>query len=108
LVEVATVDEAWAAVKYFGAHAGKVYRRVRTEPAHDKAVVMMEFISDRGGVATMRDLVTYKVAGCKNKAQVQQVLESLARAGIGKIEVVNRKSGGAPTVQFRLARGGAE
>jgi hypothetical protein len=101
-VSIESVEDAWRLVDYFKAHARKIYGQLKKEPLHAKAVTMVEFIAGQGGFASTRDILTNKVAGCKNKGQVQALFEVLARTDLGQIEVQDRKTGGLPTIGFRL------
>lgn len=106
-VDDLSVRQAVLLVRYFKSHARKVYEHLRNEPANERVPVLLEWIAERGGCVSLRDVLTAKVAGCRNAGDVMILFERLRRAGIGEIYTQRNTTGGRPSIRFStLAPGG--
>jgi hypothetical protein len=84
-VEEASVVGAGALVHYFRSHAEKVYARLRCTPEDKQVELALAWIRARGGTATAREILSYKVAGVKTAAGAKELLRRLDDQGYGTV-----------------------
>jgi hypothetical protein len=102
LVDETSVEGAWTLVRYFKEHLGKVYRRLKKEPPNEKTIGLLEWITAQGGQASIRQVLSAKVAGCRTKGDVLAIFERLQR---GRVGFISSECGHGPaSVIFRLGR----
>jgi hypothetical protein len=101
-VDDTSVRGAVALVDYFKGHARKVYQRLRREPTAERTTALLEWIAGEGGNASVRDVLTAKVAGCKQKGDVMALFERLQRSRVGQIRTRTPDGGGRPTIYFQI------
>lgn len=77
---------AVALMNYFKSHTRKVYSRLHVTREDKQAELALKWIQKQGGKVTVRDLVTYRVAGIKTKTEAKNLLEDLEERGYGKVE----------------------
>lgn len=102
VIDKEAVEYAVILAEYFKAHARKAYAYIRNVSLDNKIFKAIEFIKSYAGKITIRDFYTNKVAGCKNRNEAMSLFEKLEKSGIGKIESIQPKSGGKPTIYFTL------
>ncbi len=99
-VDDISVDNAALLVRYFKSHAQRTYQHLRNEPANERVTALLEWITQHGGSASLREVLTAKVAQCKNAGDVLALFERLTRAGVGQIISTANRNGGRPTIRF--------
>lgn len=82
-IEEQDITAAWALIDYFKSHAKRVYSHLRTTPADRRAEAVTTWMRDHGGQATVRDLVTYRVANIQKSSEAKQLLKDLVDRGSG-------------------------
>ena len=97
-----SMDGAIRLIGYFKSHVRKVSRRLRPNPEGERLERAVDWIRRHGDKATLRDICTYKVAGCRQREQAQSLFRDLEEAGLGMIETRAPKRGGQSSVIFRL------
>jgi hypothetical protein len=103
-VNADSVAAAVTLVQYFKAHTRKVYHALRQEPGSERATTLLEWIASRGGKASVRDVLTAKVADCKTKGDVMLLFERLRSNGAGWIGTTKPEGGGRATIYFDCGR----
>ncbi|ADG06636.1 YfjI family protein [Kyrpidia tusciae] len=88
-VDAETMRRVGKLIRYFKSHARRVYGQLRETPEDRKVRLAVAWMKKRGGEATLRDLVTYKVAGTKRVADAQALADELTERG----HAVMQKSG---------------
>jgi hypothetical protein len=80
-VDVLSVRGAVQLVRYFQLHAKRVYARLRTTRADQRAETAIRWIRAHGGVCTGRDLQRHRVAGLTRASQAEKLLRDLVDLG---------------------------
>jgi hypothetical protein len=96
-----TMAQAWLLVDYFKDHARRVYRSLTQTPEDRRAEAIMIWVKKRGGEASIRDIYTHEVAGCRSAKEVEQAINRLVEQGVGEL-VTSKKASGQQTKIFRL------
>jgi hypothetical protein len=105
-VDEASVYGATAIIEYFKSHMQRVYGRLYTNKLDRQVLSSMEWVGKRGDSASVRDFITYKVGGCQNRADVEQLFQELVRRGHG--EIAETESGnGRSSLAFSMYKDSA-
>jgi hypothetical protein len=96
-----TVLRATVLTEYFKAHAKRVYARLHVTEDDKRVSAGLRWIRGHGNSATLREFVTYRVAGCKKRVDAEILFHEFEDRGYGRIEVVTPANGGKSVV-FRL------
>ncbi len=72
-------------IDYFKSHARRVYDRIAKNGDQTRLGRAAQWIRERGGTATPRDVVRHGLINCKNTSEAKKLLQDLAEAGYGKI-----------------------
>ena len=103
-VEARTVENAIRLTRYFAAHARKAHRHVRGGHEATQLSALLHWIAGRSdGTATVREVVTSKVAGFRTAGDTMSAFERLVSMGAGKV-VTSSHKGGKPSVAFQCSR----
>lgn len=97
-----SVLRAIVLINYFKSHARRVYARLCFTPEDKRVTDAVTWIRRQGGSTTLRNLVTYRVAGCTNRREGEALLNELEERGYGKIVRSTPQSGGRQTIHFHL------
>ena len=106
MVDAISVERAVLLTNYFKSHNRRTYRHLQNEPRDERLATFLEWVTDRGGEVTLRNAVTAKVAGCRNKGEVVAIFERAQRMGVGKVSPRKNSTGGRATMVFSLSAGG--
>lgn len=71
-------------------------------PAEQQAQAVTAWLAKRGGASTLRELTSYKVAGCQTKAAMVALVERLTEAGQVIRTIQRPPRGGHPTIRIAL------
>jgi len=105
-IEVRAVENAIRLVRYFASHAGKVHRHVRRNHEDARLNELLRWIAGRNdGTATVRDVVTSKVAGFRTAEDTLTAFARLASMGTGKVVKSDPRQGGRPSFSFQCFSG---
>jgi len=85
-VTSASVEKAIRLIEYFKSHTRKVYARLRTSDLDRRVAKLVLWIKTNGGEASVRDVVTAKVARCKNSDDVGTLFKEIKGQGWGTIQ----------------------
>ena len=80
-----------------------MYSRLTTTPEDQRVATAVSWIREHGGKTTIRDVITYKVAGCKNKSDAEALAQELNKRGLAVISEVTPAGGGPKSVSIRLS-----
>jgi hypothetical protein len=72
-------------VRYFQAHAQRVYARLRNTRADQRAETALRWIQAHGRVCTVRDLQRHRVAGVTRASQAEKLVRDLVDLGAGEV-----------------------
>ena len=72
-------------VMYFKSHLARVHNRVYASEDDRRMLKAVEWIRKRGSKATARDILTGRIAGCKNRKDVENLFQELTVRGHGHI-----------------------
>jgi hypothetical protein len=102
-----TVDEpsvrgAIALMNYFKQQAQRVYTRLQTSAEEQRIAKACAWLTQHNNKASLRDFVTYKVAGCKTRKEAWQLLQALEFLGHGSITTTTPVTGGPKSHCFTL------
>jgi hypothetical protein len=78
---------------YFKAHAQRVYARLRSTRADQRAAQACRWIRSAGGSCTIRDLQRYRVAGVRRASEAEKLVRDLLDLGHGQVEERQLSSG---------------
>src|SRR5262249_3874434 len=84
-VDVVSIQSAWTLIDYFKSHARKVYARLQITAEDLKALAAVAWIRRHEGAATVRDLLTARVAGLKTATATRKLLRELVDRGYGQM-----------------------
>jgi hypothetical protein len=70
---------------YFQAHAQRVYARLRSTRADQRAETALRWIRAHGNVCTVRDLQRHRVAGVTRASQAEKLVRDLVDLGAGEV-----------------------
>ena len=101
-IDKEAVEIAVALAEYFKAHTRKIYAYIKNEKVDVKTIHVINKIKSQGGIITLREMVTSKVAGCKNAKMAMGFFKELKEKGYGLIVKNQRDTGGKPTYSFHL------
>jgi len=99
-VEPETLASVRRLIDYFFAHAARCNAYLRGLSETQRTIRLAEWIAAHGGRATLREIVTARLA--RNASEAYELLERLKRAGVGQITTRQRSCGGRATVEFVL------
>jgi len=92
--------------RWFGNEAERIYALIAETPEQRERRRLIEFIQSRGGIVSVRDLVTYyraiKNLGAGGTEKATGMLNGLVQNGYGKWEEIRPEGRGRPTRVFRL------
>jgi hypothetical protein len=97
-----TVEDAFELITYFAAHGLRFYDHLQKGAMEGRLELLTSWIAERGGKATVREILTAKVAKFRSKAELMSVFERMSRSQIGRITTEKSKTGGRPSVAFKL------
>ncbi|WP_232796747.1 YfjI family protein [Kyrpidia spormannii] len=80
-VDAETMRRVDKLIRYFKSHARRVYGQLRETPEDRKVRQAVAWLEKRGGEATIRDLVRYKVAGTKTADDAEALANLLIKRG---------------------------
>lgn len=92
-VEEQSVMAAIALVHYFQAHAKRVYARLRSTRADQRAETAIRWIQAHGGVCTVRDLQRHRIAGVTRASQAEKLVRDLIDLEAGELRERRLPSG---------------
>jgi len=84
-IDDTSVFSAAALVDYFKSHARIIYHRLHASPEDKRIEAARQWIARHGGDATVRDIYTHKVAGCKTTNDAEALVELLVSQGYGTL-----------------------
>jgi len=96
-VDKKSVEGAIELIAYFKSHARRIYRRLATEHGDKRIAGAVEWIRQRGGEVSARDIQKYKVGGVRDNAEAKALLEELEGLGHGHVQRGRHKH-----VEFKL------
>jgi hypothetical protein len=99
-----SVFSAAAMVDYCKSHARIVYAQLHASPEDKRVDAARQWIGRHGGEATVRDLYTYKVAGCATTHDAEALVELLVSQGYGTLTDEVPPTGGHRRKVFRVHR----
>jgi hypothetical protein len=90
-------------IEYFKSHARKVYEELQSSQDEKRLKRAGEWIKGRDDQqASVRDIVTYRVAGCKKNEHAEALFKEMHAAGMGRIIFSTPERGGRSRMLFRL------
>jgi hypothetical protein len=92
-IDARSVMAASTLVDYFKGHARRVYARLRSTRADQRAETALRWIQAHGGVCTVRDLQRHRVAGVTRASQAEKVLRDLVDLAQGEVRERRLPSG---------------
>jgi hypothetical protein len=92
-VDVLSVHGAVQLVRYFQGHAQRVYARLRSTRADQRAETALRWLQAHGGACTVRDLQRHRVAGLTRASQADKLLRDLVDLGQGELRERRLPSG---------------
>jgi hypothetical protein len=92
-VDEQSVTAATALVNYFKVHAKRVYARLRSTRADQRAETALRWLQAHGGACTVRDLQRHRVAGLTRASQAEKLLRDLIDLGVGELREHRLPSG---------------
>jgi len=101
-VDAVSVQHAAALMSYFKSHTKRVYHRLQTSLQEKRIALARTWLAKRGGTGSLRDFVTYKVAGCKTSNEARWLFQELSRLGYGTITSSTPSTGGPTSHVFTL------
>ena len=101
-IDAVSVSGAVTLTDYFKSPTRKVYARLRATEDDRKVAKLVAWIRREGGSATVRDVVSFKVAGCKKASEAKALFLEMEERGYGSIEEVTPPQGGRKSVLFKL------
>jgi hypothetical protein len=105
-IEVKAVENAIRLTHYFVSHAAKAHRHVRRDYEEAHLNELLRWIAGRkDGTATVREVVTSKVAGFHTAADTLRAFERLASMRAGRIVRSSPSQGGRPSISFQCFGG---
>jgi hypothetical protein len=84
-VDAHSVKAAIALIEYFKAHARRVYGRLRSTRADQRAETALRWIQAHEGTCTVRDLQRHRVAGIRRASEAERLLRDLVDLGHGAL-----------------------
>jgi hypothetical protein len=101
LVSAETVEDAFELANYFMSHRAKVFDYVTKRNENGTIQALFEWIVDRGGQCSARDVVTARVAGLRTTDEVVAVFRQMVQARMGHMMTTTPSRGGPKTIWFR-------
>jgi len=101
-VDEISLNRAIQLVKYFKSHIRKAYQQLGKSQMDRRIEEALEWIRRRGGIAKRRDIVSFKVAGCKKNSDADALFEELRDYGYGTVVKESPPKGGRPVIMFKL------
>jgi hypothetical protein len=92
-VDARSVTAATALIEYFQAHMNRVYTRLWSTWADQRAETTLRWIQAHGRVCTVRDLQRYRVAGITRASQAEKLVRDLVDLGQGELRERQLPSG---------------
>jgi Protein of unknown function (DUF3987) len=92
-VDEQSVMAASTLVDYFKGHARRVYSRLRSTRADQRAETALQWVRVHGGACTVRDLQRHRVAGITRASQGEKLLRDLVDLGQGAVRERRLPSG---------------
>jgi hypothetical protein len=101
-VEEQSVLGAIKLMDYFKQHTKRVYTRIQISTEEKRIDQACAWLKGHNGTATLRDFVTYKVAGCKTSTVARRLFQELEILGRGTITPTTPANGGPTSYVFHL------
>jgi hypothetical protein len=101
-IDEQSVKGAIKLANYFKKHAGMVYKRLQISAEEKRINQALAWLKRHGDTATLRDFVTYKVAGCKTSTAARRLFQELEILGHGAITATTPANGGPTSYVFCL------
>jgi Protein of unknown function (DUF3987) len=92
-VDAYSVTAAITLVNYFKVHAKRVYARLRSTRADQRAETALQWIRAHGRVCTVRDLQRHRVAGISRASQAEKLVRDLVDLERGELRERRLPSG---------------
>jgi hypothetical protein len=92
-VDARSVTAATALIAYFQAHMTRVYTRLWSTRADQRAEIALQWIRAHGRECTIRDLQRHRVAGVTRASQAEKLVRDLVDLGQGKMRERQLPSG---------------
>jgi hypothetical protein len=92
-VDVPSVHGAVQLVRYFQGHAQRVYARLPSTRADQRAETALRWLQAHDGACTVRDLQRHRVAGLTRASQAEKLLRDLVDLGPGELRERRLPSG---------------
>jgi hypothetical protein len=92
-VDARSVTAATALIEYFKAHMHRVYIRLWSTRADQRAETALRWLQAHGGACTVRDLQRHRVAGLTRASQAEKLLRDLVDLGQGELRERRLPSG---------------
>jgi hypothetical protein len=99
IIEEVNVGRAILLIDYFKSHISRTSSRLNASSTDTAAETALKWLQKHGGTAVVRDILTGRVAGCQNRADVERLFADLEARGYGSIEVDPRRK---DTIRFTL------
>ena len=101
-IDKVSVQGAISLISYFKHHANRVYGRLHTSPQEQRITKARAWLVKHSGMASLRDFVTYKVAGCKTSDEARWLFQEMTHLGHGTVTTKKPKGGGPVSYKFKL------
>ena len=100
-IDSTSVSGAVALTDFFKSQTRRVYARLRATEDDKKMAKLVAWIRSRGGSATVRDVVSFRVAGCEKASEAKELFHEMEERGYGSIEEVTPPKGGQTSIFFK-------
>jgi len=101
-IDLDSLNKAIELTEYFMDNAKKVYARLNASKVDRKVELAERWINRNGGKASLREIYTHKVAGCKNTKQAKSLFEEMTSRELGTMSEYYPEGGGRATFVFEL------
>ena len=102
-IDSVSIAGAVALTDYFKSQTRKVYARLRSTEEDRRVAAMVAWIHKKGGSATVRDVVSNRVAGCRKATEAKALFLEMEERGQGsREEVTPPRGGGQKSILFKL------
>ncbi|MRT91910.1 DUF3987 domain-containing protein [Ancylomarina sp. 16SWW S1-10-2] len=101
-IDLDSLNKAIEITEYFMENAKKVYARLNASKVDRKVELAERWINRNGGNASLREIYTHKVAGCKNTKQAKSLFEEMVNRELGIMNEHYPEGGGRATFIFVL------
>ena len=101
-IDLDSLNKAIQITEYFMWNAKKVYARLNASKIDRKVELAERWINKNGGRASLREIYTHKVAGCKNTNQAKSLFDEMLARELGIMHEYYPNGGGRATFIFVL------